>query len=113
MQELLAERGIAFRVALYPDEFQVNSSLFVAVCEAFSLDASDFDLDLPHRLLKEFLVDRGIAQIDLLPRLKTYSQSLPLYLERDTHWNFLGNAVLASLLFEDLRPCIRQETSGH
>ena len=59
IKELLAERQIEFKVAIYPDEFQVDRALAAQLFETYELNREDYDLELMQTLLTEFLDRQG------------------------------------------------------
>jgi hypothetical protein len=71
MDGLLKSRGIKFVVAMYPDEFQVNSIQFDMLVEKFQLHKEDYDLNLAQNLLKKFLESKQIEYLDMLDRFRT------------------------------------------
>ncbi len=83
-----------FAIALIPDEFQVEDSLWNSITAQSSLD---LDRDRPQRLLLTALKQRGIPVLDLLPLLRAMPAqadgSRHLYHLRDTHFNARGNQL--------------------
>ncbi|MBN1549837.1 hypothetical protein JW979_00120 [bacterium] len=104
IQDLTQKNAAALAVALYPDEFQVNSQLRRDIIRTYHLNASDYDLDLMQNLLSDFLKSKHIPYIDLLPQFRAKSASKNLYIPRNTHWNTQGSALAADLLFDYLKP---------
>ncbi|MDA0211321.1 MULTISPECIES: SGNH/GDSL hydrolase family protein [Desertifilum] len=102
MNEILKARDIQFIVALYPDEFQVNSELQNTLFERFDLNREDYDLECFQKILIEHLEKENIPYLDLLQPFQAASQTQSLYLLRDTHWNAEGNQLAANLLYEYL-----------
>ena len=97
--EVLAEikrivRGCV-TVLIIPDEYQVDASLFHKVIEHSRLNAADYDLDQPQRLLGEMCDRLGIDYVDVLPAFRRELSNGPLYVFRDTHWNTRGNRLAA------------------
>ncbi len=98
--DLCRSTGKRVAVVLIPDEFQVNDQLRDAARLAAGWKADEIDLELPQARLLEFLSQRQIPCLDLLPVLKQCSGAYAL---RDTHWNALGNRVAASAIADWLR----------
>lgn len=92
--------GAEFVVLIIPDEYQVHSELRDAVLKETRSMLEDYDLERPQRLLVEFLSERGIAYVDLLPHFREAAEKARLYLPHNTHWNFAGNRLAARLLLE-------------
>lgn len=86
--------GARLVVLIIPDEFQVDPKLLARLAPG----RGAVDLDLPQRRLREFLTERDIAHLDLLPVFREVGRSRVLYRERDTHWNSAGNRVAADEL---------------
>ncbi len=103
MNRILQEKNIRFIVAIYPDEFQVNPTLFNQVVNEFELDPKDYQINCMQTILKQHLEDKNIAYIDFLERFKAEQQKQHLYLLQEPHWNSAGNQLAAEILFENLR----------
>lgn len=107
MRDVLQAKGIDFKVAIFPDEFQVDEALAESLFEKFGLDRRDYDLACMQRILVEFLGKNGIEHIDLLDRFKKEAETRRLYLPRDTHWNKEGNRLASDILYERLSAVIQ------
>jgi hypothetical protein len=103
MRDELARRGIAFMVALLPDEPQVDRQLFDRLVAKHGRQRDEFDLGFPQRLLRRPLDKAGIPYVDMLKRFRYEQFNGPLYLPNNTHWNRRGNEVAAKELFMALR----------
>jgi hypothetical protein len=90
LNEILLEVGDRLRIVLIPDEFQVNEALFRSLAGGAE---SEFELERPQRVLREFLDERGVLYLDLLPVLREAERVERTYKPRDTHWNVRGNRV--------------------
>jgi hypothetical protein len=88
-------RGVALRVVLIPDEFQVNSVVLDEALEFGGIPAADVDLTLPQRRLLAWFADRQIPCLDLLPHFVDQADT---YKPRDTHWNEKGNRIAAEAI---------------
>lgn len=107
MHDLLRERGIAFRVAIYPDEYQVDETLLQQVLDDEGLVRDDYDLRCQQRLLRRMLEAREIPFVDLTRTfVEKSAEGRRLYLPRNTHWNRDGNWLAARVLFRDLLPVV-------
>ncbi len=88
------ESGARFGVLLVPSRFEVDP-------EAKRQAKGHMDYERPHRLLREFLAERGLAHLDLAPSLREAAarpDAAPLYFRRDMHWTALGNEVAGGLV---------------
>jgi hypothetical protein len=103
LREDVRSAGADLLVLLVPDEVQVNPDVFRMVCERFSLDPSDFDLDLPNRRLLDFFEREGIWAVDVLQECRAQHRESPVYVALDTHWNVRGHEIAARALFEAIR----------
>ena len=104
--EELESRGIGFVVALYPDEYQVDSSLQRRLFETFDLRPEDYDLDFPNRLARTYLESLGVPVIDMLEPFRDRGRAESLYLPRNTHWNEAGRRLAGQLLFDAVSPLL-------
>jgi hypothetical protein len=103
-ETIVAEIGPRLRVAILPDQLQVDDALFRELAGG---DAASFDRDLPSRRLAEWLAARGVRHLDLLPALRAAQQGGATYRSGDTHWNERGNAAAAAALAEWLAPDLK------
>lgn len=71
MRGLLAERGVGFLVAAYPDAVQLDPGVRDALLQHAGLAASDYEWDRAQRLLRGFCAEHGIAFVDLLPAFRS------------------------------------------
>jgi len=109
IKQLLAERQIDFKVAIYPDEFQVNQALADQLFETYDLNREDYDLELMQKLLIAFLDREEIPYIDMLDQFRQVGQTETLYLLRDTHWNLAGNQLAADILYQNLLDYVKNQ----
>ncbi len=96
LSEIAAELGPRLRVAIIPDEYQVNPELLPELLGAEA--AAAYDTDQPTRLLREFLDAERIPYLDLLGPLREAEARERTYLPHNTHWNARGNRVAAEAL---------------
>jgi hypothetical protein len=101
-----AERaGVRFVMVLYPSQLQVYPDFrrkMLAEVTAQSgyrrLAVERIDPLAPNRYLLGWCARTGVACFDLTPSLarEAPQQTRPLYIERDPHWNILGNRLAAA-----------------
>ena len=96
----LAAGDLPLAFMLIPDEFQVEDPVWEMVL-AGGVD-EPLERDLPQRLIRQWLEERDIPYLDLLPPLRA-EPPLPdgrrhLYHLRDTHLNARGNERVGKLL---------------
>jgi hypothetical protein len=99
LTELLSQRGIAFVVGIFPDEYQVDPKLAKAAAKWAGRTAADYDVERSCELLETHLRKRGIRFINLLEALRVAQQVRSTYTPQDTHWNYFGNYVAAHALY--------------
>ncbi len=108
LRDLAREKRFDLVVFLIPDAIQVDEALFKAVVESDGLVASDYDLDLPQRRLREFGAREGIEMVDALGACRERAaRGEALYAPSDTHWNEAGNRLAAESLVEPIAAKIR------
>ena len=110
MKAILDEGNIDFKVAIYPDEFQVNQELADRLFETYQLNREDYDLDIMQTLLVEFLKQQNIPHVDMLDRFRQVGKTENLYLLRDTHWNLAGNQLASDILYEYLLDYVKNRS---
>ncbi len=101
---IAAEFGPKLRVAIVPDEYQVNDALFAELAGAA---AADFDRALPSRRLADALAARGVPCLDLREPLLAAQRDGATYKVHDTHWNERGNLAAAQALAAWLAPQLK------
>jgi hypothetical protein len=89
--------GARFLVMIIPDEAQVDDRLWRQVSRRFP-PRIRLERDRPQERLRSFLVEHGIAHLDLLPAIRRHDERL--YKPRDSHWNARGNAAAGAALAE-------------
>ena len=65
-----AAAGIRCAVVLIPDEFQVDEGVLESARNCAGIAASNLDIELPQKRMREFLAARNTPCLDLLPLLK-------------------------------------------
>ena len=91
---------------MIPTQFQVHDIYWRERIERVpAMQTTNWDLDKPNRLLTEFMKDRGIKYVDLLPDLRRQAESSDreFYLVQDNHWNETGHAIAARLIVDALQ----------
>lgn len=93
--------GVKVLVLVSPAEVQINPDLFAATVGRLQADASQFDLELPNRLVAGIIktVDPTLPVLDLTPLLRTsMADGLNPYYPLDAHWNAQGNRIVGEAL---------------
>ena len=100
MRDICRRRGCELRVAIVPDELQVNRELRREVLDTFfaAFPADAWDWQQPNRELVAALQDLAVPGLDLTPVFIRESRDAALYRPRDSHWNIPGNRLAAGVL---------------
>jgi hypothetical protein len=93
-------------MVVHPDQLQIESSLAAEVMQEYSLDAADYDLDLPQNFLGAYARSRRVSLIDLMPSFRREGSEGGLYRLRDTHYNDAGNRLAAGVIADRLEPIL-------
>lgn len=110
------KNGAQFAIVLYPSQLQIYSRIrektfaFSRQQKEFrNVNYEDFDFSLPNAVIKELAHEILVPFLDMTDKFKAAVQEgeTSLYLERDTHWNTLGNSLAAEIEAEFLRKLIR------
>ncbi len=101
-------QGAKFRVAIIPDELQVDPSLQQDVIKAYYAKAGKLPYDVltPTRRLTQRLRDNQIPYIDLHAAFRNGVPTRQLYKRSDSHWNIAGNEFAAQILADSLTKVI-------
>ncbi len=105
MSARCAAANARLAVVLFPEKLEVHPEEWQAMREFWGLVESDFDLDLPHRRLRELCKSEGIECIDLGPELRRVAREQPgtLYFPLgDIHLNAVGVRVASRVVAERL-----------
>ena len=89
--------GSQLRVAIIPDEFQVDDALWSRLIPP-EAPPDLYDRTLPQRRILAWGRERGVPVLDLLPPLADAQHRAPTYHLRDTHWNAHGHQVAGDAL---------------
>jgi hypothetical protein len=90
--------GANFALAIAPTKEQVHPNALAEVLEFMQLDETDFDMEKPQRIIRDFANERHLIVIDLLPEMRAVGHSEQLYFSIDSHWNAAGNRLVAEVL---------------
>jgi len=107
MDRFCRQRKLPLVVAVFPDEFQVNSSLRQSVLADHVERETSYDLTVAQRAVRYALQDTKAQRIDLLPAFLREGQARELYLARNTHFNAAGNRLAADQVAAALQPFLR------
>jgi hypothetical protein len=105
MREFLERNGVAFRVLVFPAEFQVSRDLQTAILQSTGTNADAYDWLLPQALIEAVCLENKIDSLDLTPAFRSATLAGDrLYRLNDPHFNAAGNRLAA----EETAPWIRQ-----
>jgi len=91
--ELIGTRPLIIGI---PTQTQINPRIWKKVQHIYGLEASNYDLDLPNKVIAEICKEAGVEYFDLLPALRSVAQNgQQPYFEIDGHWNQLGHRLAA------------------
>lgn len=99
MKEICDGRGIDLIVVMIPDELQVDKALQAAFLAEMGAGPSDYDFEVPNRILTSEFDKISVKYLDLLKPFQKAALSKRLYKPQDTHWNIAGNALAADQIF--------------
>jgi hypothetical protein len=97
------ERKIPLVVVIIPDQLQIEQKLRQTLLKKFNIPEDAIDLYFPNRQLINFLKEKNVHYLDLTKPMQEAGKSKTLYLLRDTHWNFAGNAMAGNLISDYLQ----------
>ncbi len=103
-REVTANGG-QLAVLLLPDRNQVESDTWQRQVQEFpAMQAHQWDLDKPNRIMREFLTGQEIPTIEMLDEYVARAQETgrPFYYPKDGHWNVEGHHLAGELLAEKL-----------
>lgn len=105
MRRTAESAGVRFLVVLYPSQLQVYPDFRKEMLASVTalpgyrgLAENRIDPQAPNRQLWDWCARSGANCFDLTPDLSRQAQQepRPLYIERDSHWNILGNRLAAA-----------------
>jgi hypothetical protein len=100
----LEARGARLVLVAAPSDLQVRPDDWERLLRSKRLQARDFDLEKPNRLLAEIAGKLGVPLVDLLPkfrRAEAESRS-GLFFRQNRHWTPDGHAVAARVIHAEL-----------
>jgi hypothetical protein len=105
LNERCEEFGARLVVVAAPSYRQLVPENFARLLQQEHLDGDRYSIDLPNQLLADLTSRRGIAYLDLLPRLREASTGDPfrLYYPKNAHWNPDGHRFVAERIHNFLR----------
>ena len=103
MRNLCTAKRSKFLLFVVPTKEQVNESKLRETVKFLKLDMNQLDLGKPQRILREFAIRNKIKVNDLLDALQEAEKIQPVYYELDSHWNKLGNLIVATEVFKYLQ----------
>lgn len=106
MRDAVSGRGAEFRVAIFPDQAQVDDALLHDMLAAHRRVPQDFEVGCVQHLLRDRLDTEAIPYLDLTDEFRRAGRDRELYLFRNTHWNRAGNELAARLLYDFLGPAV-------
>jgi len=95
--------GARYVMVIHPDQTQVDEGLERDIIRRFDVDGTEYDFELPQKILYAYCSERGIVCLDLLPLFRVKAKNSDLYLLRDTHYNEEGNRLAARAISEFLQ----------
>ncbi|MBI4962702.1 MAG: SGNH/GDSL hydrolase family protein [Desulfomonile tiedjei] len=102
IKDVCDDRKIDLLIVVIPDELQVNAGLQAEVVKALDGNPSDYDFEIPNRLLASGFDKISVKYLDLLEAFKQATLQKRVYKPQDTHWNIAGNALAADLIAKHL-----------
>jgi hypothetical protein len=88
-------------VLILPTSYQVYQKTWNQYIAALQLDPSNYDLDKPQRILRDFFDDQDIEYVDALPGLRQNIHA-PLFFPIDGHLTPQGHQLVAQQLCDYL-----------
>lgn len=103
IRDLLAERGIAFRVVLYPYGHQVSADAWPEGRRAHNFPPG-VSSRRPEEFFRAWAATESIPVLSLWDAFRNHPAPGSLYFPRDGHWTPEGHAVAAEAVHELLHP---------
>ncbi len=96
MKAACAKNGIEFRVAIFPQRYQVDDVNWRATVKQYGLNPAHFDLAQPNRRIAGFCENNGIPCLDLTPALAQAAPGRKLFMPLgDMHFSAAGDELAA------------------
>jgi hypothetical protein len=104
MQGMTATRGSRMMLVLLPLGIQLSDQRLGELARAATGSSNGLAAGNPQRLLMGVADRTRIPTIDLLPGFRSWSASsgVPLYLERDGHWNAEGHRLATEIVVREM-----------
>ena len=103
-------QGFSVVAVLIPSEIQVDGERWAAGLASLSLDAEEYDPEIPTRIFVDLLDRHAISTLDLGP---VFAEGLAagedLYYRLDRHWTKQGHELAADAIESFLAPKLRDE----
>ena len=96
------EHNIKFILMIIPTKEQVDSLKLQETVDFMKIDTKQIELAKPQNLLIKFADQNNISTLCLLDTLKEAGKTNPVYFDIDSHWNVIGNSVVAEAVFNYL-----------
>ena len=90
-----ADVRVLFVIA--PSALQLDPDLRASALSCLGKRSEGYDFSKPHRLMREYLEERGLPYVDLAQAFAQYPAA-QTYALRDTHWSAFGNQVAADAI---------------
>jgi hypothetical protein len=95
------EHGAHYLVVLVPAKYQVDEDAWNIYRKRWKLSPEAFDRDHAQRVVNEFLEQKSVAALDLLPEFRSAGGD-SLYFRVDSHWTPAGHALAAREILRDV-----------
>ncbi len=103
MKDLTDSVGAGLLFIYVPNKVQVYQEQWDKAVGNYGLEAEDYDLDKPNRLLGEICERHEVVYIDLGPALRReVAQGGNPYYTIDDHWNAAGHRLTAQIIYDRL-----------
>jgi lysophospholipase L1-like esterase len=113
IQAEFAKHDARVLFVLIPAPYQVDQAAFAKYVEAFNIDVSSVDLELPNRLLAQRFLDASLRLVDPLAEMRLRQQAgTRLYGSVDRHLNAEGHSVLAEILLPVIETLVAEGHAG-
>jgi hypothetical protein len=96
------QRNQRLVVLIIPTSYQVYSESWNNYLKGLELDPAQYDLDKPQRILKDFLREKNVECVDVLPVLRSKISGPPLFFTLDSHLTPEGHRVVGEVLCDYL-----------
>jgi hypothetical protein len=109
IRDMLADRGIAFQVNLYPYGLQVSPREWNSGRQFWGFKADTLYGIEPQQRIAQFCIRNNIAVTNLCESFRELSKTVyPLYHDYNGHWMPAGHALVARELYVSLLPQLKR-----